>query len=116
MNEHRELVPASVRDGKALRTIGHFYSCMDHPEHHHPPTVLQTRNQSHKVCEKTSWRFFILRRVNKDSGLPSPYFFHHKIKKKKRRGKREATQRWRSWEEGVEGLWKWEVSSKNDTA
>ena len=84
MNEHRELVPASVRDGKALRTIGHFYSCMDHPEHHHPPTVLQTRNQSHKVCEKTSWRLFILRRVNKDSGLPSPYFFHHKIKKKKK--------------------------------
>lgn len=55
---------------------------MDHPEHP-PPTVLQTRNQSHKVCEKTSWRSFILRRVNKDSGLPSPYFFHHKKKKKK---------------------------------
>lgn len=47
------------------------------------PTVLQTRNQSHEVCEKTSWRSFILRRVNKDSGLPSPYFFHHKKKKKK---------------------------------
>ena len=86
MNEHRELVPASVRDGKALRTIEHFYSCMDHPEHP-PPTVLQTRNQSHKVCEKTSWRSFILRRVNKDSGLPSPYFFHHKKKKKKKGGR-----------------------------
>ena len=115
MNEHRELVPASVRDGKALRTIEHFYSCMDHPEHP-PPTVLQTRNQSHKVCEKTSWRSFILRRVNKDSGLPSPYFFHHKKKKKKKGGTREAAQRWPSWEEGVEGLWKQKFSSKKDTA
>ena len=89
---------------------------MDHPEHP-PPTVLQTRNQSHKVCEKTSWRSFILRRVNKDSGLPSPYFFHHKKKKKKeRRGKREAAQRWPSREEGLEGLWKRKVSSKKDTA
>ena len=82
------------------------------------PHPFTNKEQSHKVCEKTSWRSFILRRVNKDSGLPSPYFFHHKQKKKKkrRRGKREAAQRWPSRQEGVEGLWTWEVSSRNDTA
>ena len=101
----------TVRDGKAPRTIYYFYSSST--TRTLTPTILQIRNQSQKGCERMCPRSYDLRRVAMDSGLPSPYFFHHKTR---RRGKMETAQTWPSREEGVERLWKQELSSENDMA
>ena len=51
------------------------------------PHPFTNKEQSHKVWEKTSWRSFILRRVNKDSWSPQSLLFPPQTKKKREGGR-----------------------------
>lgn len=106
VNEAQRTGPSLCEEmGKALRTIRHFYSCMDHPEHpHHHHFTNRTR--ATKSVRRHPGVFHLEKGVNKDSDLPSPCATQNLTKK----GEEEAAQRWQG-KLGGEG-WKGSGSGK----